>query len=107
MFPNIDPIEFDRTLRKVIDESLTVIGEPSKKILYFHVEDKFLLKPEDISKQPELFVLALRQLMGKAGSYIVSLILKKLCEEYNVDYENIKDLSFEYAVKEIREKGVD
>ncbi|MDT8781626.1 MAG: hypothetical protein IAX22_03130 [Candidatus Bathyarchaeota archaeon] len=97
-----DRNDFDKALGQTIDESLNAIGEPAKKIFYFHVENKYTLKQQDISKNPELFVLALKNLLGAAGTYVESLILKKICEKYDIEYEKLKNLSFEDAIKEIR-----
>jgi hypothetical protein len=97
-----DQNNFDKVLGQTVDESLNAIGEPAKKIFYFHIENKYAIKPEDISKNPELFVVALKTLLGAAGTYVESLILKKVCEKYDIEYETLKTLSFEKAIKEIR-----
>ncbi len=93
----------DEVIVGAIDEALLVIGEPAKKILYYHIENKYLLKPEDIPKKPELFIVALKSLLGAGGVYIESLILKKVCKELGVPYESLKSSQFEDALKEIRQ----
>lgn len=93
---------FERVLLEAIDEALAMLGESVKKIVYFHVENKYLLKAEDIPKQPELFILAIKSLLGTGGTYIESLVLKKLCEEYRLDYESFANTPLEEAIQQIR-----
>ncbi len=89
---------------KAIDEGLAVLGESSRKIIYFHMKHKFSLKIEDIPGQPELFVLALKSLLGPSSSYIESLIIQKLSIKYCLDAEAFKGKPFQEAVEEIRHK---
>jgi hypothetical protein len=93
---------FDEVLLEAIDEALIVIGEPAKKILYFHIQSKYLLKPENISSKPELFILALKNVLGEGGCYVETLILKKICEKYHLDNEIFKSMKLEEAIEKIR-----
>jgi hypothetical protein len=96
---------FDEVLGKAIDQALMLTGESVKKIIYYHIETKYLLKPEDISKNPELFVLALRSLLGSGSAYIESLILKKVCEAYNIDRDDLVCAhQYEEGIKLIRQR---
>ncbi|MCW4030505.1 MAG: hypothetical protein NWE92_12770 [Candidatus Bathyarchaeota archaeon] len=96
---------FDEVLGEAIEQALMLMGESVKKILYYHIQTKYLLKPEDISKNPELFVLALRSLLGSGSAYIESLILKKMCEAYNLGPDDaVCNHRYEEGVKLIRQK---
>ncbi len=106
MNPVSKQVNVDQVLVGAIDEALMVIGEPAKKILYFHIENKYLLKPEDIPKKPELFNLALKSLLGAGGVYVEALILKKVCKEFGVEYDTLKDAQFEEAIRAIRQTAL-
>ncbi len=106
MNPISKQVNVDQVLVGAIDEALMVIGEPAKKILYYHIENKYLLKPEDIPKKPELFTLALKSLLGAGGAYVESLILKKVCKEFGVEYESVKNTQFDEAIRVIRQTAL-
>jgi hypothetical protein len=95
---------FDEVLSEAIDQALTSIGESVKNILYYHIQTKYFLKPEDISKNPDLFVLALKSLLGKGSSHLEELILKKVCEAYKLDWGSLVNDKFEESIKLIRQK---
>jgi hypothetical protein len=52
---------------------LNAIGEPAKKIFNFHIENKYAIKPK-IFQKTGAFVVALKTLLGAAGTYVESLI---------------------------------
>jgi hypothetical protein len=94
---------FDEVLLEAIGEALLVIGESAKKILFFHIQNKYLLKPEEISSKPELLLLALKNVLGEGGSFVEPLILKKICEKYRLNYDQYKNLKTEEAIEKIRQ----
>jgi hypothetical protein len=94
---------FNEVLLEAIGEALVVIGEPAKKILYFHIQNKYLLKPNEISSKPELLILALKNVLGVGGCFVEALIVKKLCEKYQLDYNQYKNLKTEEAIEKIRQ----
>lgn len=101
----IQKAKFDTELLQAIDEALMVLGESGRKIVYFHVENKYLIKTQDIPENPELFILAVKALLGVGGgTYIETLVLKKVCEKYNLEFENLKNKQFELALPEIRRR---
>lgn len=102
--PFTDAQNFDDALLKAVDEGLMTLGETAKKIVYFHIQNKYFLKIEDIPKNPELFVLALKSLLGMGASFIETLILKKLCAKFGLEVESLKSNQFLEAINEIREK---
>ena len=97
--------KFDEVLSEAIEQALTVMGESVKKIVYYHIQTKYLLKPEDISKNPDLFVLAIESLLGKGSACIEELILIKICEAYKLDYKNFVSEKFEESIKLLRKES--
>ena len=96
--------KFDETLLQAIDEALATLGEPIKKIVYFHIENKYLLKVQDIPDNPELFALALNSLLGAGGAYIETLVLKKICQRFGLKFERLEHAKFELALEELKAK---
>ncbi|MCW3999257.1 MAG: hypothetical protein NWE93_03365 [Candidatus Bathyarchaeota archaeon] len=95
---------FDEVLTQAIDQALLAIGEPVKEIICYHIQTKYSLKPDDISKQPDLFVCAMRNLLGAGSTYIEELILKKVCESYGLDCCFTVGEKFEDSIKLIQQK---
>jgi hypothetical protein len=95
---------FEDVLSKAIDQALMTMGESVKKIIIYHIQTKYLLNFEDIAQEPELFVCALKSLLGAGSSYLEELILKKVCEAYNLDTEGLVSDKFEESIKLIRQK---
>jgi hypothetical protein len=101
MCPLREKQEFDRALQEAINEALTAVGDSSRKILLFHVQKNYQLQPSDISSRPEVFVFALKQVLGPGGDLIGSLIVRLLCKKLCLDYEGVKNLRFEEAITRI------
>ncbi len=59
---------------------------------------------QDIPDNPELFTLAIKSLLGMGGTYIETLVLKKICQKFNLDFEGLQHTQFELALQEIKEK---
>lgn len=95
--------DFDKVLLESIDEALDLLGESGKKILYYHTRNKFTLNNEIISKNPELFFLALRNLLGAGGAFIETLVLTKLCEKLGLDCKGFTSAPFEDAIQQIKQ----
>jgi hypothetical protein len=96
--------ELNKALLESIDQALNVIGDPAKKILYFHIDKKFCLKPDAFAEKPELFILATRQILGVGAKMVESLILKNLCKKLAVDYEKVAALTFEQAIEKVKQE---
>jgi hypothetical protein len=94
---------FDDILLKAVDEGLETLGESSKTIIYFHLQNKYALRREDIPRKPECFGLAIRCLLGMSGSFIETLVIKNLCAKFGLEYESLKNYQFQAAVEEIKQ----
>lgn len=95
--------ELNKALLESIDQALNIIGEPGKKILYFHIDKQFSLKPAAFAEKPELFILATKQILGVGAKMVESLILNNLCKKLAVDYAKVESLTFEQAIEKIKQ----
>jgi hypothetical protein len=98
---------FDDALVQAVDEALMSFGESVKKIIYFHLNNKYSISREDIPKKPEIFVLAIQSLLGMGASSIVILVLTILCKKYGLNYAFLSHRDFPGGIKEIRDKIAD
>jgi hypothetical protein len=98
---------FDDALIQAVDEGLMSFGESVKQIMYFHLNNKYSIKREDIPKKPECFILALQSLLGMGASSITILVLKILCKKYGLNYEFLSHHDFQGDIEEIKGKIAD
>lgn len=75
----------DRILLEAVDESLSSLGESSKQSIYFHLDNSFNIKKQEIPNKVEAFEDALEKIFGLGASFIESLIMKRLAEKIELD----------------------
>lgn len=84
------PKDFQKTILEAIEEGLSTLGESPKQAILFHLENTFKLRQEEIPKNLTEFKKALEKIFGPGASYLERLILERLCDKLNLDFERIK-----------------
>jgi len=72
---------FEELLSNSIDESLSLLGESSKKAIYFHLEKSFNIKKQEIPLKIKSFAKAIENILGLGARFLEILIMKKLYEK--------------------------
>jgi hypothetical protein len=72
---------FEKLLLEAIDECLGSMGESSKLSIYFHIENRFKIKKQEISANIEVFSQALEGIFGIGASYLENMVLKIICQK--------------------------
>jgi uncharacterized protein YjgD (DUF1641 family) len=73
--------EFEKLLVDAVDESLSSLGESPKQAIFFHLENTFKIKKQEIPGKIASFDQALRKLFELGADFLETLIVKKLCEK--------------------------
>lgn len=73
--------EFDAILLESIDEALSALGNSINQAIYFHLEQNFGIRKDEIPKRLGGFKQALENILGAGGDLVEILILKKLYEK--------------------------
>lgn len=75
-----------KKLLYVLDESMrNIFGETTAKAVYYHLQQGYLLKFEDIPEKPQIFAKAIREIFGEAGADVIeTLLVRNLCEKFGV-----------------------
>jgi hypothetical protein len=81
----------EQTIRSVIDESLSLLGEPGKAAVYFHLENSFDLKKDEIPIKLEKFADAIQSVFGQGSELLEAMIVKKLRESQNSELSKVDD----------------
>lgn len=96
---------FDDLLLETIDEVLKeVFGDESAKIILQHVKKSGSLKWEENPKSAEVFVDALRKILGAGSVPVENLILKSLYSKLELKFEKKEGYRFPDYAKELRSK---
>lgn len=69
---------FDKLVSKAVDESLAVLGEPSKAIIYKYLTETLNFKKWEIPHHIDYFEKVLEKIFGDGAFHIESLIKKNL-----------------------------
>ncbi|MGB9135426.1 MAG: hypothetical protein WCC63_07605, partial [Candidatus Bathyarchaeia archaeon] len=67
--------DFEKILLEAVDEGLSSLGESSKLAVYFHLQENFDVKKEEISRNVEAFAEAIEKIFGQGANYLEILIM--------------------------------
>jgi hypothetical protein len=70
--------DFDSLLIWAVNEALAELGESTRETIYFQIERNYSLKKDDIPRNFDRLILALRHEFGVGSKTIEALILEKL-----------------------------
>ena len=94
--------EFDEILLSAIDNALISLGESVKKSIYYHLEEQFQLKRNQIPNQLNKFQKAIEQIFGSGARFLEILIMKNLYLKAGVTVSMEEKVSFIDYVKELK-----
>ncbi len=77
----LPPSKFEMIMVNAIDEALSSLGEKSKELIFFHLEQDFALKKSAIPSNLEIFADAIEEIFGAGAKFLEMLIMKRLTEK--------------------------
>jgi len=90
--------EFKKILLEAIDETLSILGESTKKTLLHFMKQNYQIEEKEICENPESFISSIREIFGEAGStFLESRIVETLYRRLGLIVT--PTLSFEDAIK--------
>jgi hypothetical protein len=89
---------FNRLLLEAIDETLSCLGESSKKAIYCRLETEFNIKKKEIPNMIDDFSRALESLFGLGAKILEIMFMKSLYSKVRVAGEKV---SCEWVVPEM------
>jgi hypothetical protein len=98
----LSPKNFQKTLLTAVEEGLSTLGDSPKQALLFHIENSFKIKREEIPTNLTEFIKALEKILGPGAPYIEKIILKRLHDKLNLEFENSASLDFLNSVENLR-----
>jgi len=92
---------FDQLLLEAMDEALASLGESARQAIYFHLENKFKIRKNEIPYCIEEFTEGLKKIFGFGAQFIEILVMKRLHEKIGqpLEWDEQKEFVFsEYIV---------
>jgi hypothetical protein len=77
--------KLEKRIMQCVDDGLEVLGDSSKKAVYYYLENNFELKRKEIPKKPEIFRKGLISMFGEEGTDLIEKwIVEKLRTSFNL-----------------------
>ena len=97
--------QFSKILLDATDEGLLLLlGENSRKAVYYHLEKDYSLEKNDIPKKPESFADGLKKIFGAGSSVIEKFVLVSFYSKLGLKFEEKKRYGFADYIKGAKEK---
>lgn len=96
---------FEKLLLEAVDEGLAWLGESASRAIYYHLENGFNIKRQDIPCKIEGFADAIEKIFGAAAALLEIEIMKKLHEKVGDSFRYFpeqKNLVFTEYIKTIK-----
>jgi hypothetical protein len=85
---------FKQILLEAVEEGLLTLGESGREAVYFHLQNLYGVKKEEIPNKLEEFADGLRKIFGLGAAVIEKAIIKSLYGKIGMKHEERKDYSF-------------
>ncbi len=79
--------QLKQVILEAVNEGLLILGESSRKAIYFHLQNIVSLKMEDIPENLETFKEGLEKIFGKGAETIEKSIVKTLHVKLGIEYK--------------------
>lgn len=93
-----------KILLEAVEEGLSSLGDSPKQAIFFHLEDSFKIRKDNIPANLTEFAKALEKIFGPGASYLEKLIVKCLCEKLELEFEEIESWDFLEYVNNIKKR---
>ena len=97
--------EFNSIMLEAVDEALSFLGESAKRAIYYHLEEKFKIRREEIPIKIDDFAEAIEEIFGMGAKIIEMQIMKSLYKKIGRNFKYVpkeKDLLFTAYMKAVR-----
>ena len=97
--------EFNSIMLEAVDEALSFLGESAKRAIYYHLEEKFKIRREEIPIKIDDFAEAIEEIFGMGAKIIEMQIMKSLYKKVGRNFKYVskeKDLLFTAYLKAVK-----
>jgi hypothetical protein len=86
--------DFHRALLEAVDEGFLALGHSVRQALYWHLENRFSLKRDEIPNKPKEFAEALKNIFGAGAEILFKIIVKRFYKKLGLTFEDVEGWSF-------------
>ena len=100
---------FNSIMLEAVDEALSFLGESAKRAIYYHLEEKFKIRREEIPIKIDDFAEAIEEIFGMGAKIIEMQIMKSLYKRVGRNFKYVpkeKDLLFTAYLKAVKNRFV-
>jgi len=83
-----------------VEEGLSILGKDVAPIIFYHIDNTFGLKAQDILKEPDSFVAALEAIFGCGAATIEKLIILSICANIGLNPKSVAEFTLSDCLKE-------
>ena len=101
--------EFNLIMLEAVDEALSFLGESAKRAIYYHLEEKFKIRREEIPVKIDDFAEAIEEIFEMGAKIIEMQIMKILYKRVGRSFKYVpeeKDLLFTAYLKAVKNRFV-
>ena len=80
-------------LTQAVDQALLTLGESAREAVYFHLQKIVSLTKDDVSDNLDTFEKGLEKIFGAGAKMIEIAVVKSLCQQLGIEFEEKKNIS--------------
>lgn len=80
-------------LTQAVDQALLTLGESAREAVYFHLQKIVSLTKDDVSDNLDAFERGLEKIFGAGAKMIEIAVIKSLCQQLGIEFEEKKNIS--------------
>jgi len=101
--PVLDSLDFgEDIITKMIEEGLDTLGTNVGKVILHHLEAKYSLKRSQISRDPNTFTRALRDMFGEGSPTVEKIIVETIKRRTGITTNEIETGTLSHLVEYLR-----
>jgi len=98
--PGAETKSTQEVLMLAVEEGLSILGKDVAPIIFYHIDNTFGLKTQDVLKEPDSFVKALEAIFGCGAATIEKLIVLSICANIGLNPKSVTELTLSECLKE-------
>jgi len=100
-----DEKQTKQLLTQAVDQALLTLGESAREAVYFHLQKIVSLTKDDVPDNLDAFEKGLEKIFGTGAKMIEIAVIKNLCQQLAIEFEEKKNISLVDYVNWAMEKA--
>jgi len=86
--------DFHQALLEAVDEGFLALGDSVRQAIYWHLENRFSIKRNEIPNRLKEFIEALKNIFGEGAEILLKIIIKRFYIKLNLNFKEVENWSF-------------